>query len=195
MVAMSPIAKKILSSSAGFDQTIKSHDDLDVALEEAEATILATYEMEDRKRRSMVDWLAEVVSSRENAQALFDLMVPAPVDAHQYLCRQGDPTDTLLFIERGPVSVTLERKDQPALRVRVFGAHTLVGEVGFFLKVPRSANLLAGHGTIAWSLSHQAFNAFTQTHPTAAMALMTYIIRLQSERLTFANRQITSLQR
>jgi SulP family sulfate permease len=85
--------------------------------------------------------------------------------------------------------------DQPPLRVRVFGAHTLVGEVGFFLDVPRSANLLAAPSAIVWSLSHQAFDEFVRASPEQAFALTTYVIRLQSERLTFANRQIASLQR
>ena len=195
MVSLSEVATKVLRSSAVLDQSIKAYDNLDTALEEAEAAILASYEKTDIQRRPMIDWLQEVVGSREYAQALLDRMVPAPRDTGLYLCRQGDPTDTLMFIERGPVSVTLERRDQPPLRVRVFGAHTLVGEVGFFLKAPRSANLLADPGAIVWSLSQQAFEDFRQAHPAEALTLTTYIIRLQSERLTFANRQIASLQR
>ena len=195
LVAMSPMAAKILSTGASLDDSVRVPDDLDVALEEAEETILATSEMPVGLHRSMVDWLTEVVGSREQAHALFDRMTPAPRDSSSYLCRQGDPTDSLLFIERGPVSVTLEMLDHPPLRVRVFGTHTLVGEVGFFLDAPRSANLLAAPGAVVWSLSHQAFDEFTLAHPEQALALTIYVIRLQSERLTFANRQIASLQR
>ena len=157
--------------------------------------MLATYAGASGARRSMINWLTEVVGSREQAQDLFDRMKPTQPDAESYLCRQGDPTDSLLLIERGPVSVTLTRAGQPDLRVRAFGAHTLVGEIGFFLDVPRSANLLAGPGAIVWSLSRPAFEAFKQAHPAQALALTIYVIRLQSERLTFANRQIASLQR
>ena len=81
------------------------------------------------------------------------------------------------------------------MRVRVFGSYTLVGEVGFFLNVPRSANLLADADAIVWSLSRPAFDQFMEAHPKEALALTTYVIRLQSERLTFANRQVASLQR
>jgi SulP family sulfate permease len=195
MVAMSPMAANILSTRDSLDESVRCPDDLDTALEEAEETILASAEAPVGPHRSMVDWLTEVVGSRKHAQALFDRMTPAPRDAKSYLCRQGDPTDSLLFIERGPVSVTLEMRDQAPLRVRVFGAHTLVGEVGFFLDVPRTANLLAAPGATVWSLSHEAFDAFMQAHPEQALALTIYVIRLQSERLTFANRQIASLQR
>jgi SulP family sulfate permease len=195
MVAMSPVAKNILSTRASLDESVRCPDNLDTALEEAEESILATAEVPIGVHRSMNDWLTEVVGSRKHAQALLDRMTPAPRDASSYLCRQGDPTDSLLFIERGPVSVTLEMRDHAPLRVRVFGAHTLVGEVGFFLDVPRSANLVAAPGAIVWSLSHQAFDDFMRDHPEEALALTIYVIRLQSERLTFANRQIASLQR
>lgn len=194
MVGTSPIAEHILTS-AGLDRDIPRHDNLDTALEQAEEALLATRDASIDQRRSMVDWLSDVVGSREYAQSLFDRMTPAPRDAHSYLCHQGDPTDSLFFVERGPVSVTLERDSHRALRVRVFGAHTLLGEVGFFLDVPRSANLLASPGAVVWSLSRQAFDEFMNKHPSEALSLTTYVIRLQSERLTFANRQIASLQR
>ena len=64
-----------------------------------------------------------------------------------------------------------------------------------FCSTPRSANLLADPGAIVWSLSQEAFEDFRKAHPAEALSLTTYIIRLQSERLTFANRQIASLQR
>ncbi len=194
MVGTSPIAEHILTS-AGLDRDTPRHDSLDTALEQAEEALLATRDVSLDQRRSMVDWLGDVIGSQEHAQTLFDRMTPAPRDAKSYLCHQGDPTDSLFFVERGPVSVTLEREGHSPLRVRVFGAHTLLGEVGFFLDVPRSANLLAASGAIVWSLSRQAFDEFMNTHPSEALSLTTYVIRLQSERLTFANRQIASLQR
>ena len=194
MVGTSPNAEHILTS-AGLDRDTSRHDSLDTALEQAEEALLATRDVSLDQRRSMVDWLGDVIGSQEHAQTLFDRMTPAPRDAKSYLCHQGDPTDSLFFVERGPVSVTLEREGHSPLRVRVFGAHTLLGEVGFFLDVPRSANLLAASGAIVWSLSRQAFDEFMNTHPSEALSLTTYVIRLQSERLTFANRQIASLQR
>jgi SulP family sulfate permease len=143
----------------------------------------------------MVDWLEDVVGVRTVAEELFGRMTPAPRSADGYLCRQGDPTDSLIFIERGPVSVILERQEQSALRVRVFGDHTLVGEAGFFLEAPRSASLRATDDAIAWALDRPAFDEFMQRRPEQALALTIHVIRLQSERLTFANRQIASLQR
>jgi SulP family sulfate permease len=195
MAAMSPAATAILSASAGIDANVSRHDHLDAALEEAEEDMLRAHDAAEGQRRSMVDWLSDVIGDRAIAQELFEYMTPAPRSADGYLCRQGDPTDSLIFVERGPISVILEREELSPLRVRVFGAHTLVGEVGFFLDAPRSASLRAAPDSIAWALSREAFDRFMRQRPKEALALAIHVIRLQSERLTFANRQIASLQR
>jgi SulP family sulfate permease len=195
MAAMSPAASKILSASAGLDTAGGRHDHLDTALEEAEEDMLRAHAAARGERRSMVDWLADVIGEHGIAQELFERMTPAPRSADGYLCRQGDPTDNLIFVERGPVSVILEREELSPLRVRVFGAHTLVGEVGFFLDAPRSASLRAAPDATAWALSRDGFDQFMRQRPKEALALAIHVIRLQSERLTFANRQIASLQR
>jgi hypothetical protein len=46
-----------------------------------------------------------------------------------------------------------------------------------------------------WALTHDALADLTKTRPELLPALFVYTIRLQSERLTFASRQIVALQR
>jgi SulP family sulfate permease len=195
MAALSPAAANILSASSGLDDGVCRHDHLDKALEEAEETLLAAHAESCGGRRSLVVWLEEALGSRGFAEELCAHLTPAARDADSYLCRQGDPTDSLIFVERGPVTVILERPGLSPLRVRVFGAHTLVGEIGFFLDVPRSASLLAAPDAVAWALVRGKFEDLQKTLPENLSALFVYIIRLQSERLTFANRQILALQR
>jgi len=193
--ALSPTAANILSASYGLDDSVGRQDHLDRALEDAEERLLSAHAASRGRRRSLLDWLEEALGSREFAEELCSQLTPAPRDVDSYLCRQGDATDTLIFIERGPVSVNLERPGLPPLRVREFGSHTLVGEIGFFLDGPRTASLLAGSDAVAWALTHKALANLTKTRPELLPALFVYIIRLQSERLTFANRQIVALQR
>src|SRR5205807_1577834 len=81
MVAMSPLTVSVLSTSAGLDPSMRRYDYLDAALEEAEETMLATYAGASGQRRSMIDWLTEVVGSREHAQDLFGCMKPTQTDA------------------------------------------------------------------------------------------------------------------
>jgi sulfate permease, SulP family len=195
MAGLSPETASVLSASSGLDDRVSHYDHLDGALEEAEETLLAAYAASSGSRGSLAAWLEEALGSREFAEELCIHLTPAPRDAESYLCRQGDPTDSLIFVERGPVTVLLERPGLSPLRVRVFGAHTLVGEIGFFLDVPRSASLLAAPDAVTWALFRGAFEDLKKAGPEYLSSLFTYIIRLQSERLTFANRQIVALQR
>jgi len=195
MAGLSPETASLLSASSGLDDRVSHYDHLDGALEEAEETLLTAYAASSGSRRSLAAWLEEALGSREFAEELCIHLTPAPRDAQSYLCRQGDPTDSLIFVERGPVTVLLERPGLSPLRVRVFGAHTLVGEIGFFLDVPRSASLLAAPDAVTWALCRGAFEDLKKAGPEYLSSLFTYIIRLQSERLTFANRQIVALQR
>jgi len=195
MAALSPAAANILSASAGLDNRIDRYDRLDEALEEAEEMLLAAHAPSRGNRQSLAAWLQEALGSCGFAEQLCAHLTPAARDADSYLCRQGDPTDSLIFVERGPVTVILERPGLPPVRARVFGSHTLVGEIGFFLDVPRSASLLAAPDAVAWSLCRDAFESLKEAGSEQLSALFIYIIRLQSERLTFANRQILALQR
>ena len=131
MAALSPAAANVMSASSGLDDGVGRHDHLDKALEEAEETLLAARAESCGSRRSLTAWLEEALGSRGFAEELCAHLTPAPRDADSYLCRQGDPTDSLIFVERGPVTVILERPRLSSLRVRVFGPHTLVGEIGF----------------------------------------------------------------
>src|SRR6516164_118767 len=131
MAALSSSAANILSASAGLDDRVGRCEHLDKALEDAEEMLLAARAASRGNRPTLGAWLEDALGSHEFAEELCAHLAPAPRDAESYLCRQGDPTDSLIFVERGPVTVILERPGLSSLRVRVFGPHTLVGEIGF----------------------------------------------------------------
>ncbi len=62
---------------------------------------------------------------------------------------------------------------------------TIVGEMGFYRNIPRSS--------VVYKLTREAFNRMHAQDPTAAAVLHTLIIRLLSDRLEFANREISAL--
>jgi sulfate permease, SulP family len=100
MAGLSPEVARILSASSGLDDRVSHHDHLDRALEEAEETLLAAYAASCGARRPLTAWLEEVLGSREFAEELRIRLTPAARDADSYLCRQGDATDSLIFVER-----------------------------------------------------------------------------------------------
>ena len=82
-----------------------------------------------------------------------------------------------------------------ATRVRVYSQQTIVGELGFFLDSPRAATLRVEREAHAGCLDRTAFERLSAERPALALALLSYIVRVQAERLTFATRQVVALRR
>jgi SulP family sulfate permease len=59
--------------------------------------------------------------------------------------------------------------------------------------VPRAASVIAEGPTVIYRLTREAFEKMQQGDPAAAAALHKLIIRLLSDRLEFANREISAL--
>ena len=142
---------------------------------------------------TLEDWLARALDGDGPARRLMPFLRCAHHPVGTYVCRQGEPTDTLLFIETGRVGVLIG-SGADERRVRVFGPHTIAGEQGFVLRTPRSASLKVEQDATVWSLSRESFDELAATQGDVVVALMRDIIRIQSERLSFATRQAELLR-
>jgi SulP family sulfate permease len=195
--AVLPFMREALTQAgdAGALAHLTSGLGLDEMLEQWEDRLLAESGLALQGGTSLVDWLSVALGSAGHAAALAAHLTAGPLAAGDYLCRQGDPTDTLLFLESGRVSVLLEEPGKRPVRVRVFGPKTILGEVGFFLDTPRTASLRADEPTVTWSLTRADFAALRREAPDTMAALFTYVVGMQSERLAFSTRQIAALHR
>ncbi len=172
---LSPAVGRVVDATSSRPIDVACYSDLDEALEQGENMVLAAQRTITTTHQPLLDWLTGALSSVEYARELSHRLTPTASADVRYLCRQGDPTEALLF------------------RVRVFGPHTLVGEIGFFLQTARTASLKAEDGTIVWSLGRTAFHDLASQRPDIVLALFSYIVRIQSERLAFATRQVVAL--
>lgn len=184
-----------LQRAGGLGPSVARHASPDEAIEAAENEVLARQGQAPAASRTMQEWLSGALGSADLAQELVAHLKPACHPEGDCLCRQGEATDTLHFIERGRVSVVVERPGQAAMRVRAFGQHTIAGELGFFLCEPRTATLLVEEEASVGSLSREDFHHLSAKRPELVLALLNYLVRVQSERLSFATRQITALRR
>ena len=194
-VGTSPDIRRIMADAGGLGKDLIQYDSLDEALECGEDMVLGAHGGTVAGQRSLAEWLTEALGDAELAGTLTAELEPAVYAAEGYLCRAGDPTDTLLFIEHGRVSVEVENPGHSAIRQRVFGANTVLGEVGFFLGVPRTANLRIDGAAAVWALSHAVYERLSRDAPEVTAALLTYTVRIQAERLAFSSRQAAALQR
>lgn len=195
VVSTSPQIRNVMYDAGALDNGVIEHDSLDVALEFGESMLLDVHGLEAASYRTLPDWLADALGGEERAGALIAALEPAFYADEGYLCRAGDPTDALLFIEHGRVSVEVELPGRSPIRQRVFGANTVLGETGFFLDIPRTANLRIDGAATIWALSRAAYERLNLHNPDLTAALLTYTVRIQAERLAFSTRQVAALQR
>jgi sulfate permease, SulP family len=195
VVGLSPETRHVMADAGGLSGDVIQYDSLDEALECGEHRLLALHGGHATGQRPLADWLTEELGSAELADTLVAALEPANHAGAGYLCRAGDPTDTLLFIENGRVSVEVENGGHSPIRQRVFGPNTIVGEVGFFLGVPRTANLRTDGPATVWTLNHAMYQRLSRDAPEVTAALLTCTVRIQAERLAFSSRQVAALQR
>ncbi len=194
-VGLSPDIRHMMADVGGLGADVIQYDSLDEALEGGENWLLTRHGGRAAGQRPLIEWLAEALGSADLANTLAAALEPANHAGAGYLCRAGDPTDTLLFIESGRVSVEVEHEGRAPIRQRVFGPNTIVGEIGFFLGVPRTANLRIDGPATVWTLSHAMYQRLSREAPAVTTALLTCTVRIQAERLAFSSRQVAALQR
>ncbi len=166
------------------------HATIDEAIEAAEMMILAAHKPSgcDDPDGNFDRWLADALGDVDLAQELSAQLTFALHPPGTVLCRQGDATDSLLFIESGRVRVMIRSPDGVLTRVRVFGRHSVVGELAFLLGTPRTATLEVEQTARVGTLHRPVYQAFARERPEIAVALLSYLVRIQAERLSFSNR-------
>ena len=69
--------------------------------------------------------------------------------------------------------------------------HTVVGEMGFYRQVSRTATVIAEEPTVVYRLTRTSSNKMQAEDPAVAFHML--IIRLLSDRLEFAGREVSAL--
>jgi sulfate permease, SulP family len=117
------------------------------------------------------------------------------VAAGETIVRQGDLADSMHFLLEGRVGVVVNGGGRPKVRVRSLGPHTTVGEMGLIAGQARSATIEAEVASVLYVLKANAFERIRRSNPALFQALLTYVVTVMAERLSFANRAIEVLQR
>jgi SulP family sulfate permease len=101
----------------------------------------------------------------------------------------------MLFVGSGKVSIYLERDGASPLLLKTMLGETVIGEIGFFKKLPRSASVVAETDAEYLEIDRAAFEALRREAPLACAALQELILRVLADRLVFANRELAVQRR
>jgi MFS superfamily sulfate permease-like transporter len=94
-------------------------------------------------------------------------------EAGDVVIRQGSEESELLMIALGSASVYLHRADGETTRLVTFSAGTIVGELAFLDRRPRSATVVADAPLVCYVLTGDGFDRLQAHEPATALRIIT----------------------
>ena len=195
LVKLTPELERVFRSAGFLSDDIIVASDLDRALELCEQAIIEAHLAEVTDQRSLRAWLSEALGDAQLAERMAQYCRRLEVQTGDVIARHGEPAASMHFILEGRVGIIVDLPEGRTARVRSLGRHTTVGEMGLITRSPRSATIQAEAASVLYELDADAFERIKREQPALSQALLAYVIRVMTERLSFANRLIGVLQR
>ncbi len=162
--------------------------DLDRSLERFEERIIAEHP-EQKRPIGCFEQLGDFLTADET-QVLKRYMQVRAVESGEVLARQGDLSDELFFLETCAASAYIETESGESHRVRHTTRGTVFGELGFYLRIPRTASVITDDAGEIYVLDRAALLRMEEDDPAVAAGLNRYMAMLLSERLMFTTRTL-----
>lgn len=163
------------------------------ALEWCENRLLGEHELEEASDKTFEGWLEAELGHSTGVRRLMAYFERHELAAGEILFREGDPPDSVDLLASGNVAITITDQHGRTARLRRMAAQTVVGEMGFYRGVPRAATVVAEEPTVLYRMTREAFDRMQSDDPGTAAAFHRLIVRVLSDRLDFANREISAL--
>jgi SulP family sulfate permease len=195
MVNLTPELERPFHAARLIADDVVVASELDRALESCEQAVIDMHLAEGGDARPLRAWFTEALGDATLAETLADYCRRLDVHAGEVIARQGEAASSMHFILTGRVGIIVDMPDGRSTRVRSLGPHTTVGEMGLIARSPRSATIRAEAASVLYELDADAFERIKRERPALSQALLAYVIKVMTERLSFANRLIGVLQR
>jgi len=144
------------------------------------------------------DWLqllTQLMGDHQIAEVISPSFEKIAIKAGESLFRQGEAGDALYIVLHGSVSIVLELPGDKTLHLRTMRSGAIVGEMSLYTDAPRSATGLVNDDSVFYRLERRAFEQMNTEQSREAVSFHSFIVRLMSERLARANREIMALSR
>ncbi|MBL9173533.1 MAG: SLC26A/SulP transporter family protein [Verrucomicrobiales bacterium] len=167
--------------------------DLDHGLEWCEEQILSIHRNEISDRTDLRSQLEALWPRPERVARLMAYLEPRQCEPGTFLIRQGDAADALYFLESGEVTTCLELANGHTQRLRRQGSGTVLGELGLFLGVPRTASVVVETPSVVHRLSAESLDRLKHEEPEVSADFHEFLVRYMAERIVTCNKTIRAL--
>jgi SulP family sulfate permease len=170
---------------------VEVFDDMDHGLEWCEEQLLEKHAtLRARVPETALKLIAQRLDDVTSVRAFVGYLSKVPFQSGDRLIKQGEAANDLFFLEKGDVSVYLEKPNGELNRIRRTGPGTVLGELGFYLETPRTASVFAESAGTAFRLTSDSLQRMQQHHPELASAFHHFMADLMAERLLRTTRAL-----
>jgi SulP family sulfate permease len=185
--ARDPVKRQLMRGGVvASDGIVRFEPDLDRGLQRCEDVLLQSVDQvvaTDGSREVLID-MPERLSSYLERRSLPEGTV---------LIRQGEPPDDLFVLESGQLRVELTTPEGTRMRLRSMRPGVVVGEIGLYTEVLRTADVVAETPSVVLRLSRASIEQMEAEDPDLATALHRWLATTLAERLSDSMRAFDAL--
>jgi SulP family sulfate permease len=167
-------------------------EQLDMAVDWCERRILRDLNLNaEEQNLELHDVLGRISYEEADVKLLSDFFVIEKRRAGEYLFNEGDRGESLYFVGSGTVVVVLKVQDQAERILRKYKAGAILGEMAIYTGENRTASVRIEDDAVLFRLDTDKLEEMSRRFPASTAALHTYIVKVLSERLGRANRNLS----
>ncbi len=167
-------------------------EQLDTAVDWCERRILQDLNLNDEEQNlDLSDVLGRIAYEQADVELLADFFVVEDRKAGEYLFNEGDSGESLYFVGSGTVVVVLKVPRQAERILRKYKAGAILGEMAIYTGENRTASVRIENDARLFRLDKGKLEEMSRRFPASTAALHTYIVKVLSERLGRANRNLS----
>jgi SulP family sulfate permease len=141
-------------------------------------------------------WLQQQLGPAVRAADFIAYLERSDVAGAQVLYAQGDPSDEIDLVAAGRLVVDVtDARTGRTLRARSITTHSVVGEMGFFRRVPRSATVSSEGPATRFTLTRANYERMHGERPDLAVAFADFLLRTLADRINMSERMAVALVR
>ena len=163
---------------------------LDLGVEWCEDQLLGNAGRRPEAALSLRRFLRDNGFSAQDAADLDAYVVRSRHTIGDKLIRQSELSDSLYFLESGVAAVQVNLDNSSSFRVAKLGAGSFVGEIGFCLQTPRTADVIIEEDATICCLSRSSADSLQQKAPQLASNFHHVLIYLLANRLVVTDRML-----
>jgi SulP family sulfate permease len=140
-------------------------------------------------------WLQQQLGEDVRAADLLAYLERRDAADSQVLYRQGDPSDEIDLVVAGRLAVDIAASDGQPMRARTITTYAVVGEMGFFRRVMRSATVSSEGRATRFTLTRDRYECMRRERPDLALAFDVFLLRTLADRINVSERMAAALAR